>query len=180
MRSPSKEHPVITTRRALIAFGSNLGDREALIAEAICRISDLGNVERVSGIYATAPMYVEGQPEFLNGALILITKEDPVSLLRKLKRIEREVGRLRRFVNGPREIDLDIIDIEGVQIESGPPIVPHPRAQERRFVLEPLNEIAPNWTLNGYGSVGALLTLPDIQSQAVERVADAPVFVQRG
>jgi 7,8-dihydro-6-hydroxymethylpterin-pyrophosphokinase len=85
------------------------------------------------------------QPAFWNVAAAIVWNGSPERLLRETRAIERRVGRTPSFRNGPREIDVDILDIEGIRHASKDPILPHPRIEERRFVLAPLSEIAPGW-----------------------------------
>jgi 2-amino-4-hydroxy-6-hydroxymethyldihydropteridine diphosphokinase len=141
---------------AAIALGSNLpspfGDRAANLREAVTRIGALGTVRAVSSFYSTAPVGFTGQPDFLNAALLLETELAPQDLMRALLAIERTMGRDRALAisKGPRLIDLDLLLLDGVVLAtaSGPNgepalTLPHPAMAERRFVLEPLAEIAP-------------------------------------
>lgn len=130
----------------------------------------------VSGLYETAPMYETDQPPFLNGAVTGETDLSPSDLLGRLKEIERQGGRAIRQRNGPREVDLDIVAYGRLQ-QDGAPQLPHPRAFERRFVLEPLNEIAPHFILPGYGIVRDLLADEHVQTQQVRRISDAPILL---
>ncbi len=133
---------------AAIALGSNLDsegglDRRGNLLEAVEQVRRLGEVVAVSGFYDTAPVgYVE-QPRFLNGALLLKTELEPVALLRELLAIERSMGRVRGVSKGPRVIDLDLLLSGQVVMETAELTLPHPEMGERRFVLEPLAEIAP-------------------------------------
>lgn len=205
----------------VIAFGSNLGDREANIQEAIRSIVDcglgIGKLEskaesdpihnrgyptpgpspisrtskqgrgailRVSSFYETAPMYVEDQPTFLNGAILAETDFSPREFLSMLKATEAQIGRHQGPRNGPREIDLDLIAYGSLlyrwtPIHGLPLVIPHPRTEERRFVLEPLNEIAPGWVLPGKGPIAELLQSPAVQSQAIRRLDHAPISISR-
>ncbi|HUD23820.1 MAG TPA: 2-amino-4-hydroxy-6-hydroxymethyldihydropteridine diphosphokinase [Acidobacteriaceae bacterium] len=135
-------------RIAAIALGSNLdspwGDREANLREAIARVEKLGTVRGVSRFHDTEPVGIADQPNFLNGALLLETELEPVELMRALLGIERAMGRDRTSVpaKGPRTIDLDLLLMNGVVIETDELTLPHPAMAERRFVLEPLAEIA--------------------------------------
>ncbi|MBS1713505.1 MAG: 2-amino-4-hydroxy-6-hydroxymethyldihydropteridine diphosphokinase [Armatimonadetes bacterium] len=175
MRTPCT---VFSTRRAVVAFGSNVGDRGRHVLEALKFLGSRVGIVASSGLYETAPMYVEDQPPFLNGAVLIETDLDPRELLKLLKDIESRIGRQARERNGPREIDLDLIDFEGDDVDHSATLtVPHPRAHERRFVLDPMNEIAPDWVLNGYGAVRDLLKRADVQSQEVRRTADAPILL---
>lgn len=126
-----------------MALGSNLGDRETHLLHAIDRLREsLGDV-RVSRFVDTDPVDVDPQPVFLNAALLGTTALAPVDFLQLLLTIERERGRVRPYAGAPRTLDLDLVlyadrvlKVEGLE-------VPHPRFRERRFVLEPLAEIAP-------------------------------------
>jgi 2-amino-4-hydroxy-6-hydroxymethyldihydropteridine diphosphokinase len=127
---------------AAIALGSNLGDREANLLEAVRRIGALGVVRAVSAFYDTAPVGILEQPRFLNGALLLGTSLEPVELMRGLLGVERAMGRERVVAKGPRVIDLDLLLYGDVVMETAELTLPHPAMAERRFVLEPLAEIA--------------------------------------
>ncbi|WP_263382933.1 2-amino-4-hydroxy-6-hydroxymethyldihydropteridine diphosphokinase [Granulicella arctica] len=135
---------------AAIALGSNLqsqwGDRAETLHEAIVRVRELGDVERISSFYETDPVGYLEQPEFLNAALLLETELDPVELLRALLGIEKSMGRDRSHsvAKGPRVIDLDLILFGDVMMQTAELTLPHPALAERRFVLEPLAEIAPS------------------------------------
>ena len=163
---------------AAIAFGSNLGRREVHLADALAALRREVELVAVSSAYETAPMYVEDQPPFLNGALLAQTEMGPRELLQVLKRVEQEVGRqpAKRF--GPREIDLDLLSYGRLHYQfadRGEPLlsIPHPRIPERRFVLEPLAEIAPDLQLPGLGSVSELLAATHSQADSVRRVEHA-------
>ena len=132
---------------AWIGLGSNLGDREATLEAAVRDLGSLGEVLRVSSYYETAPVGFLDQPCFVNAALELRTELAPLVLLQALLVIEREHGREReagetRF--GPRTLDLDILFYGDRTVEEACLEIPHPRLHERRFVLEPLCEIAPD------------------------------------
>ena len=129
---------------AYIALGSNVGDRaeNLRVAKEQIEAPDL-RVLRASSIYETAPRDVEDQPWFLNQVLECETDLFPRQLLARLQKIERDMGRKRRMAKGPREIDLDIL-LYGDAVVKAPELeIPHPRMAERRFVLEPLAELAP-------------------------------------
>jgi 2-amino-4-hydroxy-6-hydroxymethyldihydropteridine diphosphokinase len=132
---------------AAVALGSNLesgfGDRAANLWEAVERIGALGNVRVVSSLYDTAPVGYLAQPRFLNAALLLETGLAPLELMRGLLGVEQAMGRERVIAKGPRVIDLDLLLYDDVVMESEELVLPHPAMQERRFVLEPLAEIAP-------------------------------------
>ena len=136
---------------AAIALGSNLesrfGDREANLREAVRRIGALGEVRAVSSFYDTEPVGFLEQPRFLNGALVLETELGPQELMRGLLAVERAMGRERvgAVAKGPRVIDLDLLLYGDWVLWAEELILPHPRMEEREFVLEPLVEIAPEW-----------------------------------
>ncbi len=132
--------------RAVIAFGSNLGDRAGHLHRAIEALGRLpgSRVLAVSSFIETEPMDVPPAYQslrFLNGALIVETALTPEALLAELNRLEAEAGRIRAERNGPRPLDLDIILYEGVRRESEHLTLPHPRAHLRDFVLRPLAEL---------------------------------------
>jgi 2-amino-4-hydroxy-6-hydroxymethyldihydropteridine diphosphokinase len=136
---------------AAVALGSNLkssfGDREANLREAVRRIEELGEVRAISSFYDTEPVRFLEQPRFLNGALLLETELEPVALMRELLSVERAMGRERvgAVAKGPRVIDLDLLLYGAVVMATEELTLPHPEMQGRRFVLEPLAEIAPEW-----------------------------------
>lgn len=136
-------------RVAAVAVGSNLssawGDRRATLEEAVRRVRTLGTVLQVSSFRETAPVGYADQPDFLNGAILLETALEPAELLHELLRIERGMGRDRAGVaaKGPRVIDLDLLLVENVVMQTKELTLPHPALKERLFVLEPLAEIAP-------------------------------------
>ena len=129
---------------AAIALGSNLGDREGNLREAVRRMGALGRVAAVSGFYDTEPVGYLDQPRFLNAAVLLETELLPVELLRRLLGIEQEMGRDRANSppKGPRVIDLDLLLYGELVMQSAELTVPHPAMHERAFVLAPLAEIA--------------------------------------
>jgi 2-amino-4-hydroxy-6-hydroxymethyldihydropteridine diphosphokinase len=134
---------------AAVALGSNLesrfGDRRANLLEAVKRVGELGEVRVVSSFYDTEPVGYVAQGRFLNGALLLETELEPVELMRGLLAVERAMGREREgaVAKGPRVIDLDLLLYDDVVMATEELTLPHPEMQERRFVLEPLAEIAP-------------------------------------
>lgn len=127
-----------------IALGSNLGDRVANLLLARERIaSPHVRLTRASSVYETAPREVTDQPWFLNQVVAAETTLFPRQLLARLLQIEQEMGRQRTVSKGPRVIDLDILLFGDAVIHTAGLEVPHPRIAERRFVLEPLAELAP-------------------------------------
>jgi 2-amino-4-hydroxy-6-hydroxymethyldihydropteridine diphosphokinase len=147
--------------RAFVGLGSNLGDSRGLIAAAVELLGSEEGIEvvAVSTLRETDPVGYEDQPRFLNGAAELDTELPPRELLGRLLEIERRLGRVRgvgpRF--GPRTIDLDLLLVDGVILDEPGLTLPHPRLQERRFVLEPLAELDPALQIPGGGPVQAVL-----------------------
>lgn len=131
-------------KEVLIAFGANLGNREETIQQGIHALGKFGRVVKVSKIRETEPYGVENQPKFLNGALLFLTKLEPLPLLRVLKQIEREQGRTETYRWGPRMLDLDIIYYENLILQHPDLCIPHPDRCNRAFVLNPIAEIAPD------------------------------------
>ena len=135
--------------RVLVAFGSNTGDRLQNIEKSLAFIREIPTTQiRAQSQFKEYPAYgvAEPQPPFLNGVLILETELLPLDLLEKLQIIERRLGRNQKGDMAPRPIDLDILSFgEGVFIAGKTLTVPHPRLHERRFVLEPIVEILPDW-----------------------------------
>ena len=126
-----------------IALGSNLGDRAANLEAAISALPPAVDVSRRSPIYETDPEYVTDQPAFLNMVVCGDTRLEPEDLLRRLKKIERDLGRTPTLRYGPRLIDLDIIFFGDRLVDAPGLVIPHPRLAERVFVLRPLCDIAP-------------------------------------
>jgi 2-amino-4-hydroxy-6-hydroxymethyldihydropteridine diphosphokinase len=130
---------------AYLSLGSNLGDREANLREAIRRLGDTaGQVTSISSLYETEPREFTAQSWFINCAVELHTQLPPRALLDAVLAVERAMGRERIEWKGPRNIDIDILLYAGAIIDLPGLRIPHPAMHERRFVLEPLFEIAPD------------------------------------
>lgn len=132
-----KEHTVY------LALGSNLGDRLANLKEAISSLTPQMDVKAKSQIYETPPWGYTDQPKFLNQVVRAKTYLDPEPLLKHLKRLEIALGRKESFPNGPRLIDLDILFYDDLILNTPSLVIPHPRLQERAFVLLPLMDLSP-------------------------------------
>jgi 2-amino-4-hydroxy-6-hydroxymethyldihydropteridine diphosphokinase len=126
-----------------LSLGSNLGDRENHLRDAITRLVAHGRIIAVSSFYETEPVEFTDQPWFLNCAVALKTTESPAQLMESVLRIELEMGRQRTEKKGPRTIDIDIVFFGDAIVNTPELTIPHPAMQDRRFVLEPLAEIAP-------------------------------------
>jgi 2-amino-4-hydroxy-6-hydroxymethyldihydropteridine diphosphokinase len=129
---------------AYLGLGSNLGDRLGFLRRAVDLLRRAGDITAVSPVYETAPSGYLNQPSFLNAACRLSTNMPPVDLLKSVKSIEMELGRTPTHLNGPREIDIDILLYDDVSLETRELTIPHPRLIDRAFALVPLSVIAPD------------------------------------
>lgn len=132
-------------KKVYLSLGSNVGDRLANLRTAIAALESLGTVSAVSSFYETEPVEYTQQPWFVNCAVALQTEKMPEQFLHAILKIEREMGRRRKpkQVKGPRPIDIDILLFGSSIIQMPDLTIPHPAMQHRRFVLEPMVEIAP-------------------------------------
>jgi len=140
--------------RAAIALGSNLEDPEAQVRRGFDEIAALPETRLLarSSLHRTAPVGYRDQPDFVNACALVETSLAPRALLDGLLAIERRHGRVREIPNGPRTLDLDIVLYGDQVIHEAGLTVPHPRAHERAFVLEPLVEVWPDAVIPGKGS----------------------------
>lgn len=129
--------------RVYLALGSNLGDRLRNLRDAVKQLSPAVRVTRVSSVYDTEPWGMTDQPRFLNIVVEAETALPPAALLKLLKGIECAMGRRDTVRYGPRVVDLDILLYDDWVFKTSVLEIPHPRLAERRFVLVPLSEIAP-------------------------------------
>ena len=156
---------------AFIGFGSNLGDRLENCRKALEALAALpqSRLLKTSSFYETDPVGLEGQPHFINGVVLLQTGKDAHWLLSQMLNIENSFGRIRTQKWGPRSIDLDLLFFDDLVIDSPDLRVPHPLLHERRFVLEPLNEISPSFRHPLLGkTVAELLADLEASGQRVE------------
>jgi 2-amino-4-hydroxy-6-hydroxymethyldihydropteridine diphosphokinase len=134
---------VLVSVTAYLSLGSNLGDRAANLRTALAEMESAGPLLAVSAMYETQPVDVPDQPWFLNCVAMIATNKTPRELLQLALLVEARMGRLRLKEKGPRKIDIDIL-LFGDSIVNEPGLnIPHPAMQRRRFVLEPLVELAP-------------------------------------
>lgn len=126
-----------------LSLGSNVGDRAANLRGAISALQALGTVTAVSSFYETEPVEFTAQPWFLNCAVALETDLMPKQFLARALAIEQKMGRRRTQPKGPRTIDIDVVLFGNAVVHTASLVIPHPAMHERRFVLEPLAEIAP-------------------------------------
>lgn len=149
-----------------IVLGANLGDPQATLASARRALSDhvAITVLRCSGLYASHPQGPQDQPDYMNQAVLITSELSAHALLDVLQTIETDHGRVRDGAGehwGPRTLDIDIITYGDQQFDDARLTIPHPRAHERSFVLEPLAEIAPMLDIPGHGTVGILCAQAD-------------------
>ncbi len=132
-------------RRAFIGLGSNLGDRRAILRRAVEALRAKGDVVGVSPLYETEPVGgPDGQGPFFNLVVELSTSDTPRMLLERCRALEAAAGRVRMVRWGPRTLDADVLWVEGWQVDEEDLTVPHPRLWERRFVVQPLADLAPD------------------------------------
>jgi len=129
--------------RAWLGLGTNLGDRRAILREALRALSRLGRIEAVSSVYETEPVGLRDQPVFWNLALRLATPLEPFALLAEVQAIELAHGRIRPFPNAPRTLDIDLLLYDELVLDDPALHIPHERLPERAFVLRPLAELDP-------------------------------------
>ena len=143
--------------KAVIALGSNLGNRELNIDSAIAELVKIVEITHLSTNHETDPVGGPEQPKYLNAIAIAETELEPEELLIAMLEIENKLGRKREVHWGPRTLDLDLIVFGDEVIDSEILVLPHPRAHERRFVLEPWIEIEPDAYIPGIGKVESIL-----------------------
>jgi 2-amino-4-hydroxy-6-hydroxymethyldihydropteridine diphosphokinase len=162
---------------ALVAIGANLPRADGTPARETCawavrRLAAIPGmrVVAVSSWWESAPIPPDpDSPPFVNGVALLEGEATPEALLAALHAIEDEAGRARPYPNAPRVLDLDLVD-HGGRVQAGPPVLPHPRAHDRAFVLRPLAEVAPGWVHPVLGRAVEDL-LPGVAGQAIRRLA---------
>jgi 2-amino-4-hydroxy-6-hydroxymethyldihydropteridine diphosphokinase len=158
----------------VLGLGSNLGDRESAIAQALARLDARGyRATRTSSLYLTEPVGGPPQDWFVNAVADGETALSPEALLEACLAVEQELGRVRREPNGPRAIDVDILLFGELRRTAPDPVIPHPRMAERRFVLEPLAEILPERVHPALGRTARELLASCPDSSQVRRLAGA-------
>lgn len=131
--------------RAFIGLGSNLGDRQGFLVQAVASLREAGDLVAVSPLYETEPVGgPDGQGPYLNVVVELRTTDDPRQLLARCRRLEAAAGRVRTVRHGPRTLDADVLVVGDTMVNDEDLQVPHPRMWERRFVLVPLADLAPD------------------------------------
>ena len=129
-----------------LGLGSNLGDRQSNLTKAFELLKQRASVEQISSLYETEPVGYREQPRFLNAVCRVSTYLSPEQLLISIKEIETTLGRRASFPNAPRPVDIDILFYGNQVIDTPQLTIPHPRLEERAFVLVPLAELAPELT----------------------------------
>lgn len=164
------------SRRAVLALGSNLGDREQTLRDATAALAERLHLVSASGIVQTPALKPHGvdrdAPAYLNAVVIVDTDLEPAELLTLVNEIEHANGRVREEHWGDRTLDIDIIAMDGVTLSTERLAIPHPRAASRAFVLAPWVEIDPNAELAGHGPIADLLSALD---ETVERYEARPL-----
>lgn len=128
-----------------LGLGSNIGDREAELRTAVRKLDAYDfRIRKVSPVFESEPMYMTDQPPFLNAVVQAETTLFPMRLLLRIANLEKQMGRRRLAKNGPRNIDIDILLFGRFVVNTPQLQIPHPRMPERRFVLEPMVELAPD------------------------------------
>jgi GTP cyclohydrolase-4 len=140
---PHNGHAVVATHTVYLALGSNIGDRRGYLAAALQQLRELMEISTISSIYETEPAGYLEQGRFLNMVCSGKTELSAHELLKRVKEIEKSLGRRPTFRNGPRSIDIDILFYDELRVTQDDLTIPHPRLAERAFVLVPLAEIAP-------------------------------------
>jgi len=151
-------------KRAFVGLGSNLGDREAHLVQAVRTMAPWAHLRAASSLYETAPVGGPPQPWYLNAVVAVDTLLSPLELLWACQEVERQAGRQRTVRWGPRTLDLDVLWYDNQTVATATLTLPHPRVQERRFVLEPWHEIWPE------GHVGL-----ESLAQLLAQVSDQPL-----
>lgn len=147
--------------KAVVALGSNIGAPKENLDLAIALLREASEVKQVSRYYVTKPVGYEDQPDFLNAVCIIESQLPAMELLKMLHGIEKAMGRERKVKWGPRSIDLDLIQYGDLISKAEELTLPHPRAHERRFVLEPWHELEPDAILVTHGKIVDLLNSLD-------------------
>lgn len=155
--------------RAYLGIGTNLGDRLLNVRGALAELARLPGTQltAISRLYGSAPWGKPDQPDFLNMVAEVQTALEPLQLLHECKRIERMQGRVAGERWGPRVLDIDILLYDRLVVNTPELVVPHPRMWERRFVLQPLADLAPQLAGPGGKTIEVLLNDKEISSQQV-------------
>ena len=148
--------------KIILSLGTNLGKREINLKDCLGELSKISNIEKVSSIYESEPLFYEEQNNFLNLIVQIDYKNTPQDLLIDIKNIEKKIGRVKTFRHGPRKIDIDIIFFNNLEIKNDQLTIPHYDWENRRFVVEPLVELFKEFDLSEY----------KINNQKIKKVAN--------
>jgi 2-amino-4-hydroxy-6-hydroxymethyldihydropteridine diphosphokinase len=175
MKAEGRRQKTEVQKLAFVALGSNLGDSRRIILDALTRLQNFSDEPvHKSSLWQTSPVACPpDSPKFVNAVVGLVPRKDetPESLLKILRDLEKESGRApKKILNEPRPLDLDLIAFENETRNSPDLILPHPRAQKRRFVLQPLSEIAPELIFPGQGKTVAELLAELPAGETVTRI----------
>ncbi|NUE65780.1 2-amino-4-hydroxy-6-hydroxymethyldihydropteridine diphosphokinase [Snodgrassella sp. ESL0253] len=165
----------MNTVTAVIALGANLENPRQQVEAAMAALNQVKGirVKAISPLYTTKPVGLTDQPDFVNAAVLVHTSLSASELLHTLLKLEKQQGRVRDIPNGPRVIDLDLIDYHHQIFNDADLVLPHPRAHERAFVMVPLAAIAPYYVIGTHGSASTLAAkLLKAQPDAVTIIAD--------
>ena len=160
-------------RNVFVSLGSNLDDKKSNIYSAIDRISQLPGVKIVgrSTLMRTSPVGVQDQEEYLNQVILISTDTQPLPLLSEFKKIEQLLGRKKRARWAQREIDIDIVAYEGVEMRTSELNIPHIELPNRLFLLKGCMELGPDYVVEGYG-----LTMKELYFNNIDRLKDQAVY----
>ena len=169
--------PGLAQRQAVLALGSNLGDRQDILQGGVDAIAGIEGVRLtgVSPVYETVPVGGPPQPDYLNAVALADVSIPSRELLDELHEVEAAFDRVRLVRWGPRTLDIDIIAVAGERSDDPELTLPHPRAHERAFVLDPWHDVDPEAVLPGYGPVADLLARVD---QTGVRRSNVPLVLQ--
>ena len=145
---------VSASQLAYIGLGSNLGASQDVLVQAIAALTQIPNCAllKQSNFWQSAPVDAQG-PDYLNAVVALSIQMEPLNLLHQLQSIETQFGRQRPYPNAPRTLDLDLLWMAGVTMQTPELTLPHPRLHQRAFVVFPLGQIAPELSIPGLGKI---------------------------
>ncbi|MBY0577723.1 MAG: 2-amino-4-hydroxy-6-hydroxymethyldihydropteridine diphosphokinase [Burkholderiales bacterium] len=158
--------------RAYVALGSNLSEPKSRVVCAFAELAELPETKLIarSSLYLSAPISSIPQPDYINAVACIKTRLEPFALLESLLAVEQAHGRVRHESDAPRTLDLDILLYNDLVVSEASLTIPHPRMHERRFVLCPLLEIAPDCEIPGIGRVATLL--PALSGQILQKMTE--------